>query len=206
MLSVAAHPESEHGLLIQVVASRESDRETLSRAVMQAEGVRLTGSVPFDVASSREPIPKPASIIAAVRTEEEMSLVRAIASRDPAVVVVALYSVGSEGEPGAAASAEKFALHLRSAISQLLTSPDQLRIPLSEADKADRKKYQLLTRREREVLLAIAEGLSGREIAARLFRSGKTIERHRATLMAKLDMHDRVALARFAYRLGLTKP
>ena len=203
-LGPGAHSESEQGLLVQVVASRESDREVLSRAVMESEGVRLIGSVPFDVATSRESVPKPAGILIAVRSEEEMSLVQGIAARDPHVVVVALYSVGSAVE--SEASGEKFAMHLRSAISQLLASPGQLRIPLSEADRADREKYELLTPREREVLVAIAEGLSGREIAARLFRSEKTVDRHRSTLMAKLDMHDRVALARLAYRIGLTRP
>ncbi len=63
-----------------------------------------------------------------------------------------------------------------------------------------------LTERERQVLELIAEGLSSKEIAARLGVSLKTIESHRANLMDKLDIHKVSGLVRFAIRAGLVAP
>jgi len=60
-----------------------------------------------------------------------------------------------------------------------------------------------LSSREREVLRLVADGLTSREIGARLFLSANTIERHRANLMDKLGVHNRVGLVKFAVRHGL---
>lgn len=60
-----------------------------------------------------------------------------------------------------------------------------------------------LTAREREVLTLIAEGLTSREIAARLVISPKTVDRHRENIMAKLNLHNRAELVRFAVARGL---
>jgi len=60
-----------------------------------------------------------------------------------------------------------------------------------------------LTVREREILAFIAQGLSSTQIGARLFRSKKTIDAHRASLTRKLGMRNRVQLARLAIASGL---
>ena len=60
-----------------------------------------------------------------------------------------------------------------------------------------------LTKREREVLKHIGQGLSLPEIAEKLYRSQKTIESHRLSLGRKLGMSNRVELARFAIQAGL---
>ena len=61
-----------------------------------------------------------------------------------------------------------------------------------------------LSSREREVLQLIAEGLSTKEIAARLFLSAKTIETHRQHIMDKLNIHSLAELIKFAIREGYT--
>jgi DNA-binding NarL/FixJ family response regulator len=61
----------------------------------------------------------------------------------------------------------------------------------------------VLTAREREVLTCIAEGMTTREIAEALVISAKTVERHRENIMAKLDMHNRVELVKYAIKKGL---
>ncbi|MGX1128105.1 DNA-binding NarL/FixJ family response regulator [Streptomyces glaucescens] len=61
----------------------------------------------------------------------------------------------------------------------------------------------LLTPREEEVLKLVAEGHSSKEIAEILFISVKTVHRHRANLLNKLGLHDRLALTRYAIRAGL---
>ncbi len=63
-----------------------------------------------------------------------------------------------------------------------------------------------LTPRESEVVKLIAEGLTSREIAELLVISDKTVERHRANVLDKLGLRDRVALTRYAIRRGLVEP
>ena len=63
-----------------------------------------------------------------------------------------------------------------------------------------------LTAREQEVVKLIAEGYSSKQIAEALVISEKTVERHRANILEKLGMHDRVELTRYAIRRGLVEP
>jgi DNA-binding NarL/FixJ family response regulator len=67
-------------------------------------------------------------------------------------------------------------------------------------------RASILSERELEVLRHIARGLSQKEIAQALHISANTVHRHTASIMSKLDVHDRVALARFAIREGLAEP
>jgi two-component system, NarL family, response regulator NreC len=70
-------------------------------------------------------------------------------------------------------------------------------------DGADRKDYDGLSKREREVLALIAEGLTTSQIAERLHLSPHTVQTHRDHVMTKLDLHSRVALTKYAIRKGL---
>jgi DNA-binding NarL/FixJ family response regulator len=68
------------------------------------------------------------------------------------------------------------------------------------------EELELLTPRELEVLKLIAEGQSSKEIATTLVLSIKTVESHRANILSKLGMRDRVDLTRYAIRRGLIEP
>jgi DNA-binding NarL/FixJ family response regulator len=63
-----------------------------------------------------------------------------------------------------------------------------------------------LTPRELEVLKLVAEGHTSEEIAELLVISRKTVDRHRANMLEKLGMRDRVELTRYAIRRGLILP
>jgi DNA-binding NarL/FixJ family response regulator len=63
-----------------------------------------------------------------------------------------------------------------------------------------------LTSRESEIVKLIAEGHTSREISELLVISEKTVERHRANILDKLGMRDRVDLTRYAIRRGLVQP
>ena len=63
-----------------------------------------------------------------------------------------------------------------------------------------------LTPRELEVLKLVAEGHTSDEIADLLVISRKTVDRHRANMLEKLGMRDRVQLTRYAIRRGLIAP
>ncbi len=68
------------------------------------------------------------------------------------------------------------------------------------------EEFDVLTPRELEVLKLIAEAQSSKEIAALLWISVKTVERHRQNILDKLGMSDRVELTRYAIRRGLIQP
>ncbi len=63
--------------------------------------------------------------------------------------------------------------------------------------------WESLSQREREVLKLIAEGYKNKEIAGDLCISLKTVEKHRANLMKKLDLHNAAALTVYAVDKGL---
>jgi DNA-binding NarL/FixJ family response regulator len=72
-----------------------------------------------------------------------------------------------------------------------------------EEVKAADAGYASLTRREKEIMCLLAEGLSTTEIAEKLFISRKTVENHRSNILSKLDLHSTVELVRYAAHYGL---
>ncbi len=78
------------------------------------------------------------------------------------------------------------------------------RVDLGPASTPEAADAFHLTRREREVLGLVADGLADREIGERLFISHRTVERHVSSLLAKLDARRRAELAALAHRHGLT--
>lgn len=63
-----------------------------------------------------------------------------------------------------------------------------------------------ITHREEEILKLVAEGHTSKEIADILYISVKTVERHRANILQKLGLRDRLELTRYAIRAGLIEP
>ena len=68
---------------------------------------------------------------------------------------------------------------------------------------AIRSSWETLTQREREILKLVAEGHKNKEIADLLCISLKTVEKHRANLMEKLDLHNVASLTALAAEKGL---
>jgi len=65
---------------------------------------------------------------------------------------------------------------------------------------------EMLTPRELEIVKLVAEAHTNEEIGEMLVISKKTVERHRANILEKLGMRDRVELTRYAIRRGLVQP
>lgn len=86
-------------------------------------------------------------------------------------------------------------------------SPEVARVALNHVVRGNGGEagspLALLTNREREVLVQIAEGLSNKEIAVQLNIGVRTVETHRERIMRKLDIHSIAGLTRFAISQGL---
>jgi DNA-binding NarL/FixJ family response regulator len=77
---------------------------------------------------------------------------------------------------------------------------------LDRARQGEEGPDNVLTPREEEILKLVAEGHSSKAIADTLVISVKTVERHRANMLQKLGMRDRLELTRYAIRAGLIEP
>ncbi len=79
------------------------------------------------------------------------------------------------------------------------------RVPRARPRRRD-LRGELLTPREEEIVKLVAEAHTNDEIGELLHISKKTVERHRANILEKLGMRDRVELTRYAIRRGLVEP
>ena len=77
---------------------------------------------------------------------------------------------------------------------------------LGGGQKRDKDYLNGLTSREQEVLVQLAEGESNAEIGDTLNISPKTVARHRENIMAKLNLHSRTELVKYAIRKGIIEP
>ena len=77
---------------------------------------------------------------------------------------------------------------------------------VARARRGEAPREDPLTARENEVVKLIAEAHTNDQIAEQLVISPKTVERHRANILEKLGMRDRVELTRYAIRRGLVEP
>lgn len=86
--------------------------------------------------------------------------------------------------------------HISADVTQVLLNPAM------ETSRAT-GRLDVLSVREKEILAALAEGLSNKEIGARLFISHRTVDTHRTNLMKKLGVHNIAELVRIAITEGL---
>jgi two-component system response regulator NreC len=73
----------------------------------------------------------------------------------------------------------------------------------TSGERASQDPYSRLTERERDILKLLAEGYSTQEIADMLVITPKTVEGHKTNLMAKLGIHNRIDLVKYALRKGI---
>jgi len=86
-------------------------------------------------------------------------------------------------------------------MSRLVVNGDEIVL-----ENPPKTRLSTVSPRERELLRLLAKGLSLKEAAGMLGISYKTADKQKASLMTKLDIHDRVQLARYAIREGLVEP
>jgi DNA-binding NarL/FixJ family response regulator len=86
------------------------------------------------------------------------------------------------------------------------TYGDRLRAGEATSEPPADPRWQSLTARERDILVAIGHGWTNKEIAERLVLSESTVKTHVGRVLAKVGARDRVQAVILAYDLGLTRP
>lgn len=158
-----------------VIAAAAGDGETARRHFEDAVDLFKQSGAPFE----------------AGRARLELAKVLVALGRRDAAEKEARAALNSFQKVGAVREAERAEAFLR-----------ELKAGTREAG-SEASNLTRLTRREREVLRLIAQGLSNPKIAARLHISEHTVHRHVANILTKLDLPSRAAAAAFAARQGV---
>jgi DNA-binding NarL/FixJ family response regulator len=202
----------------RMILDAEDDMEVVGEAADGAKGVELAASCDPDV------------ILMDIRMPvmDGIESTRRIVANDPAVRVLVLttFDLDEYAFGALRAGASGFLLkdvppaELSRAIRTVasgdaVVSPRVTRRLLDEyahllappgRDEPRSSLLSALTDREREVLIALAEGLSNAEIAARLFVSEATVKTHVGKVLGKLDLRDRLQAVVFAFQTGIVRP
>lgn len=211
ILIIDDHPLFREGL--KAIIERDSKFEVVGEAGTGREGLRMVKKLKPDLVLVDISLPDQSGI---ELTREIRSLIL-----DTRVMIVSMHSkidyIAEAFQAGATGyvikeSASERLLHaleyvsrgeyfLDSSVSQEVVKK-LMESPAREA-KITNAAYGTLTPREQEVMRLLAEGLSAKQVAKKLFISPKTVENHRSNIMSKLGLHSTVELIRYAAKLGL---
>ena len=210
----ATDPSSQRSPTLFIV----EDHAALRRGVellMRSEGVRVVGTA-GDAAAAAELIPRrrPDVVLADIGLpgESGVELARRLLEEDPELGILLYTGLDDAGALREAldCGARGFALkagdpgELIAAISLVAAGQgyvDPRLEPLLFA-RSTTEEIRILSVREREVLALLADGMSGEEVAKRLFLSPETVRTHIRNTMAKLEADTRVHAIAIALRRG----
>ena len=192
---------------IRLLLERAEDIGVVGEARDGEEAVAMVASLSPDVVVIDVTMPGLSGIDATPRLLEArpgVAIVILSMHEDEALVRRALRN-GARAYVLKGSLADELLLGIRAAHRGATYLSPQAALGFSHGTEPDPESSEVpaLTRREREVISLIGEGLTNRAIAARLGISVKTVERHRTSLMAKLDVHTVVELVREGIRAGL---
>jgi DNA-binding NarL/FixJ family response regulator len=211
ILIIDDHPLFREGL--KAIVARQTRFKVLGEAGNGRDGIQMAKRLQPDIVIMDISLPDQSGI----------QLTRDIRNRlaDTRVIIVSMHSkidyiteafqAGATGYVAKESASERLVQALEAVVSGeyfLDTSVSHavvenlLKIPMKEARIAD-ASYGTLTPREQEVMRLLAEGLSSKDVAEKLFISPKTVENHRASIMKKLDLHSTIELIRYSAKLGL---
>jgi DNA-binding NarL/FixJ family response regulator len=200
------HPIVRRGL--RDLLESEPDLRVVAEASDGAEAVRLAGEAEIELAILDITMPRMTGLQAAA----------ALAARPdpPKLLMLSMHENEQFAFEALRAGASAFVLktsadrELVAACRAVLRGETFLHAgavgALVRAQLAGERRSDQLTPREMEVLKLVAEGHTSQEIADTLFISIKTVHRHRASLLDKLKLRDRVDLTRYAIKRGLVEP
>jgi DNA-binding NarL/FixJ family response regulator len=203
------HAVVRHGL--RLVLDGEPDFVVAAEAADGAEAVEIALRTELDLAILDVAMPRLTGIQAARRLAEHRPELRTLilSMHDNEQFFFEALRAGASGYVLKSAAHEDLVAACRAALrGEPFLYPRGVAALVREYLERgpDSSREDPLSPRETEVVKLVAEGLSGREIAALLHISEKTVERHRSNVFEKLGLKDRVALTRYAIRRGLVEP
>ena len=144
-----------------------------------------------------------------IRKEFPRTKVLVLTQYDDKEYVFPVIEAGAAGFISKVAASSELALGIRSIYhGDSYLSPSVARLLLEDyqhgaGGRVSQDPYEQLTDRERDVLKLMVEGYTTQEIADMLVVSRKTVEGHKTNLMAKLGIHNRTELIKYALRKGI---
>ncbi len=211
ILIIDDHPLFREGL--KTIVEREARFKVVGEAGSGHEGLQMAKRIKPDLVVMDISLPDRSGI---QLTREIRSLLT-----DTRIIIVSMHSkidyiteafqAGATGYVAKESASERLVQGLEAVVNGdyfLDTSVSHavvenlLKVPVKEARITD-ASYGTLTPREQEIMRLLAEGLSSKEVAEKLFISPKTVENHRANIMKKLGLHSTIELIRYSAKLGL---
>ena len=195
------------------ILDAEHDLEVVAEAADGAEAIELALTIPLDLAVLDVSMPRMTGLQAArhIREQRPALQVLILSMHDNEEFFFEALRAGAAGYVLKTAAERDLAAACRAAIrgEPFLYSGAVgalIRDYLSRSGRQEADTRDELSPRETEVVKLIAEGYTSREIGDVLSISEHTVERHRANVLDKLHLKDRVALTRYAIRRGLVEP
>ena len=186
------------------------DIEVVGAASSGTEALKLVKNLEPDVVLMDIAMPDMGGLEATRRIGKEFPKTKVIAltQYDDKEFVFPIIEAGASGFISKIAASSELASGIRSVFrGDSYLSPSVAKILIEDYQQKGTRgsfdPYSQLTEREREVLRLSAEGHTTQEIADTLVISPKTVEGHKTSLMAKLGIHNRTELIKYALRKGI---
>ncbi len=189
----------DHAILrdgLHQLLSAESDLEVIGEAATLTHGLALAASLQAEVIilDLTFPIGRGLDVIGQLRSLCPVSRVVVLSVHSTEECVEAALKMGAHAYVQKSSSFKDLLLAIR--------GPDQA--PMMPASKGTTPTR--LTRRELQILLGVARGMTNKQLAGQLSRSVKTVDKHRANMMHKLALADAGAVTRYAIANGYLSP
>ena len=198
---------------VRLILESEPDLEVVAEAADGAEALELARKQAVDLAILDVSMPRMSGLQAARELSRRMpgTPILMLSMHDNEQYFFEALKAGASGYVLKSAADEDLVDACRAALRDepflyAGVTSTLVRDFLERVRRGERIPRAVLTPREEEVVKLIAEGHSSKEIADLLTISHRTVERHRANVLAKLGMRDRTELTRYAIRAGLVEP
>jgi len=196
---------------ITALLALAGDIEVVGEATNGSEAVKIVGELHPDVVLMDIAMPIMGGLEATRRISREYpkTKVLVITQHDDKEYVFPVIESGASGLISKAAASSELALGIRSVYwGDSFLSPSVARLLVENyrrtaGEHNHHDPYYRLTERERDVLKLLVEGYSTQEVAKILVITPKTVEGHKTNLMAKLGIHNRIDLVKYAVRKGI---
>lgn len=196
---------------ISALLALAGDIEVVGEAVNGNEALKMVSKLEPDVVLMDVAMPIMDGLEATRRISKDFpkTKVLVITQHDDKEYVFPVIESGASGLISKAGASSELASGIRAVYNgDSFLSPSVAKLLVENyqqtaGDRTHLDPYSRLTEREREILKLLAEGFGTQEIAEMLVITRKTVEGHKTNLMAKLGIHNKIDLVKYALRRGI---